>query len=452
MPERFAGLAPWLSGLLILILYVVIDRFGPAATHDSLYYLEGAGYWIQTGSFSNNYWGTVQPEVHYAPLFSAVLAFFAWLGGSTPLDVAQWLMPVLALLNLALLGWLLRLWQWSALHRASMLLIVGTAFPFFSMHWHIWSEPLYLSTILFAAIWLVKWQMGSKRSHLLLAAAVAGLSVLVRYAGLFMLPLFVLWIFTSQKDKRWTNSLLFSVVSLLPFLGWTARNKLVSQNLSSRSLFWDWAGVHELIRSVETVISWGNSALLAFALVIFCYRNKRNLLPASWILLLSGGIYVILVFLAKSAVDKQIPIDARMLSPLLLPMLLIFGREMLLWTAKQRALWMSIALAGGLLQGASFAMGAYREGWAFNNQQLFADGAPLAQMKAALPQGASLFANDVDAHYLAYLLGQPVIYLSIGDSVPAGGYFLRWQAALPEASTTQHCQEIVYQSVWYRPQ
>jgi len=450
VPERIIRFAPWLAGLLVVCAYVLIDRHGPAATHDSLYYLQGASYWLQTGTFSNNYWGTVQPEVHYAPLFSGVLALLAGVSGSTPLAVAHWLMPLLAGLNLALFGGILHFWRWSKLHIAGMLLIIGTAFPFFSMHWHIWSEPMYLSCILAAALLLLQWQKSGQTALLLLAASMAGFSVLVRYAGLFMLPLFVLAIYQARKSHLWRNIFVFSAVSLLPFALWTIRNKLLAQSLSSRSLFWDWAGVHEFLRAVETLISWGNLALLGLAVLFICFRRKRNLLPDSWIWLAGGSLYVILIFLAKSAVDKQIPIDARLLSPLLLPILLIFGREMMLWSAKQRTVWIAIALVGGLVQGASFAAGAYRDGWAFNDRRLLEEGTPLRQMQAVLPQEAPVFATDVDAHYLAYLLEREVNYLSRGEALPTGAYFLRWKAPLPETSTIEGSDILLDGLVWHR--
>lgn len=450
MLERIIQFAPWIAGILVVCAYVLIDRHGPAATHDSLYYLQGASYWLQTGTFSNNYWGTVQPEVHYAPLFSGVLALLSEIGGSTPLAVVKWLMPFFAALNLALFGGLLSFWRWSRLQMAGMLLLIGTAFPFFSMHWHIWSEPMYLSCILAAALLLMYWQKSGQTSLLLLAATVAGFSVLVRYAGLFMLPLFVLAVYNARKAHLWRNIFLFSIICLLPFAVWTIRNKLIAQSLSSRTLFWDWAGVHELLRAFETVISWGNLALLGLGLLFICFRQKRNLLPNSWIWLAGGSLYVVLIFLAKSAVDKQIPIDARLLSPLLLPMFFVLGREMIFWTAKQRTVWIAIALIGGLVQGASFAAGAYRDGWAFNDRRLFEEGTPLMQMQSVLPKEAVVFATDVDAHYLAYLLGREVNYLSRGEALPTGAYYLRWKAPLPERNTTEGSDILLDGLVWHR--
>lgn len=450
MPNRITRFAPWLAGLLVVCAYVLIDRHGPAATHDSLYYLEGASYWLQTGTFSNNYWGTVQPEVHYAPLFSAILALLAMMSKTTPLEVAQWLMPLLAGLNLALIGWLLSFWQWSRLQMAGMLLLIGTSFPFFSIHWHIWSEPLYLCSTLATAVVLMYWRKSGRTSLLLLAAGIAGLSVLVRYAGLFMLPMFVLAVFALNPLRQKRNILLFSGGALLPFAGWTLRNKLLAQSLSSRTLFWDWAGVHELIRAIETVISWGNLAILALAIVIYCISTKRKLESESWLWLAGGSIYVVLIFLAKSSVDNQIPIDTRMLSPLLLPILFVFGSEMMHWTAKKRVFWMALALAGGLVQGASFAAGAYRDGWAFNDRRLFATGTPLSKMQAVLPKEGLVFATDVDAHYLAYLLQREINYLSRGEALPEGAYFVCWKAPLPEANTVEGSETLVHESVWHR--
>lgn len=450
MFERLIRLAPWLAGILMVGTYAFIDRHGPAATHDSLYYLEGAHYWLKTGTFSNNYWGTVQPEVHYAPLFSGLLALLALITSTSPISVAQWLMPLLAGANLVLFGWLLRLWRWDHLQSACMILLCGMAFPFFSIHWHIWSEPLYLFSLLATGVVLMYWQNSGKTSLLLLAAAVAGLSVLVRYAGLFMLPMFVLAVFAKSPSRQWPNILLFSGVALLPFAGWTLRNKLMAQSLSSRTLFWDWAGVHELIRAVETVISWGNLAILALAIVIFCISTKRKLASESWLWLAGGSIYVVLIFLAKSSVDNQIPIDTRMLSPLLLPILFVFGSEMMHWTAKKRVFWMALALAGGLVQGASFAAGAYRDGWAFNDRRLFATGTPLSKMQAVLPKEGLVFATDVDAHYLAYLLQREINYLSRGEELPEGAYFVCWKAPLPEANTVEGSETLVHESVWHR--
>jgi len=443
-------LVPWVSSVFLALVYTFINRFGIAATHDSLYYLEGASYWLETGTFTNNYWGNVEPELHYAPLFSGLLALLAKLSNSTPLAVAQWLMPLLAAINLALCGWLLRMWRWPWLQVSLLILVLGTVHSFYSIHWHIWSEPLYFCLILFATIALLHWQQNKSNIWFFLATTAAGCSVLARYAGLFLLPFFVLLVFSSIRDGRWKYSLLFSFWSILPFLAWTVRNKLVSNTLSSRTIFWDWAGVHELMKAFETIVSWSGIAILGAVLVIKFWHQKRFLLLPSGIAFIGGSIYVVLLILAKSSVDPQIPIDARMLAPLLLPILLIFANEMSWWTPKQRQIWLTVALLASSTQAWFFAAGAYKHGWAFNDQRHFEIGKPLQQMRAILPQEAKLFATDVDAHYLSYLLRRPVLYLNKSDTLQQGAFYLRWMAAPPETRTTEGTEELINETVWYR--
>lgn len=450
MTETWRDRLPLALSFLIVLAYALIDRYGPAASHDSLYYLEGASYWLQTGTFSNMYWGSVLPEVHYAPLFSGILAALSFFSGMDPRSIADILLPFVAAWNLGLVDLILKRLKlpWHAI--CLLLLLLASTYAFFSIHWHIWSEPFYLSFLLIAALGIMQAVDSQKARWVLFAALMAGLSVLVRYAGLFMFPFLVLWLFFALKENRWRNSLLFSLVSLLPFVAWTIRNKISSGALHSRKYFWDWAGLGEFLRAFEVYFSWTGWVIILLVMILYVRVQKQSISPMIWIWLAGSIIYVVLLILAKSSIDAQIPIDARMLSPLLVPTVLITGSLMQQWPIKWRLPLLGLAFTASMVQAWPFAADAYHEGWSFHQRSLRAPGSPVYQIRAALPDSARLFATDVDGHYLAYMLNRPVTYHHFGDTLQPGGWYVRWQTEMPLETTTRDAIEVVPDLVWHR--
>ncbi|MBA4304351.1 MAG: hypothetical protein C0424_09025 [Sphingobacteriaceae bacterium] len=450
MPERWGQFVPFVLALGICLAFASIDRFGPAATHDSLYYLEGASYWLKTGTFSNMYWGSVLPEVHYAPLFSGLLALLAWLSGNSPVEITPILLPFLAFINLLMIALLAKKHGLSWFGSGLMVLVVAGSYAFFSIHWHIWSEPLYLSLLLLSALTMSLWIEKKRLWWLVVAGLAAGLSVLVRYAGLFMLPLLVLWLFFAVSTHRWRNSLLFSALALLPFALWTIRNKVMAGALHSRKYFWEWAGSDEFSQALEVSFSWTGLVIVAVTGLLFVVI-KRQKVPLLWAVWLGGSVlYVTLLVVAKSTIDNQIPLDARMLSPLLLPAVLLAAFLIKSLPPKWLISTLAIASIVSLLQIVPPARDVYTRGWSFNDQSLRDPQAPIGLIQAALPDSALVFATDVDGHYIAYMLNRPITYHHFGDTLKPGAWYVRWKTQRPLKATTRDAVTVVPDWVWYR--
>ncbi len=435
----------WLP-LVITCFFMVVDRFGPAVTHDSLFYMNGAESIRDLGRFSNEYYGALQHDTYYAPGLSALLAFLSFLSKLSVGIMAKSVMYLLLFTNLLLA---LRLCLAHGIDQKSTIgftAILGLSFPFFSIHLHIWSEPLFLTLLLVVALALKNWFDTNQRSWFLGAVVLLGLSVLVRFAGLFMLPYFGFFIL-QKRGFSWKWILPFSFFSLLPFVLWSLRNSLLAQELSSQTLFWNWVGGYAVLDAFKTVLFWSGLSFVVLALVISQLLQRKKLLLEIWPQLVGALVYVAFLLLAKSSVDRMIPLDSRLLSPLLVP---IISSIFILWNGMIKV-WLRVTLTVALLLSFVQLMRpiqeVYKHGWGLTDRRLLEVGIP-GQIKTSLPDTAVCYASGFDVHYFRYLLKREVKYLPINQPLPDSSYFLLWLAEPPNSRMLANAEERLPGLLW----
>jgi hypothetical protein len=435
----------WLP-LIITCFFVVVDRYGPAVTHDSLFYMNGAESIRDLGHFSNEYYGAMQHDTHYAPGLSALLASLSFLSKLSVGIMAKSVMYLLLFTNLLLV---LRLCLAHRIDQKSTIgftVIFGLSFPFLSIHLHIWSEPLYLTLLLVVALALKHWFDTNQCSWFFLAVVLLGLSVLVRFAGLFMLPYFGLLIL-QKRGFSWKWILPFSFFSLLPFVLWSLRNTLLTQELSSRTLFWNWSGGYAVLGAFTTVLFWSGLSFVVLALVVSQLMQRKKLLLQIWPQLVGALVYVAFLLLAKSSVDPMIPLDSRLLSPLLVPMI---SSIFILWDGMIKS-WMKVTFFVALLLSSVQLIRPiqelYQHGWGLNDRRLLEVGIP-GQIKTLLPNTAVCYASGFDVHYFRYLLKREVKYLPIDQTLPDSSYFLLWLAEPPNSRMLANAEERIPGLLW----
>jgi hypothetical protein len=122
------------------------------------------------------------PITHYPPLYSSLLAVTGILG-TNPLAGAVWLNVAVFSINIYFSGFLLfaALGSWQLALLGSLFTL--TAFPLVQAHTMAWSEAMFIMLELLSILLLLQYLEKPRRRILLLASAVAGLSVLCRYAG-----------------------------------------------------------------------------------------------------------------------------------------------------------------------------------------------------------------------------------------------------------------------------
>jgi hypothetical protein len=423
----------WLQALLAVFFaagLAAVDRYGPQVSFDSLYYANAAEYLIRGQGFSTLRWGFVDPDTHYAPLYALLLAGFSWLSTTSPLDLG-WLMYLNAALNIWLFARLGRHFSLSFWQQLLWPLLFALSLAFLQVHTSFWSEPLYLSFLLLAFDQLLRPQT---RRRVWLLAFITGMAVLVRFAGLFVLPFFAVWLWLKADGRQqarqhfWT----YIALSILPFLMWTARNKWVANQLSSRRLFWTFEPA-DFVLGIEEFMKWPAWVLLILAGILLqrlvAKKQVWRQLHWSW-MLIYPFIFILWLMLAKWLADPVIPFDGRMLSPVL-PFFGVYTYW--LWQEKALAKWSVPLLATAILLGgwasSHFLNQIYVQGFGYGRKEMRIDTGPAQVFLQQAEQGVQVYTTAEEQLMWSYWLKMPVQRFEYATALPDSFYLLRYPEA-----------------------
>jgi hypothetical protein len=285
------------------------------------------------------------PITHYPPLYSSLLALIGTLTAD-PLDGAIWLNVVAFSTNIYVAGFLLFavLGSWQLPLLGSLFTL--TAFPLVQAHTMAWSEAMFIMLELLSILLLLRYVEKPRRTSLLLAAAVAGLSLLCRYAGFALVASGILGILflgvRGQRDKL-IDAGVFAGIAVLPTALWAARNWLLGGAIFNRTVSFHPIGLEKIFDIPAVLAGWFSFWLLDYdarvilwlALVIigfvlpFSYLKKAKssdlrqtdtLLVFMMIVVVS---YLAMLSLSLTFLDAQIPVDSRTLSPIYVPSMIL---------------------------------------------------------------------------------------------------------------------------------
>jgi len=204
-----------------------------------------------------------------------------------------------------------------------------------------------------------------------------GLAAATRYVGVaLLLAGGILWLIQpgTIARLRLRNTAIFSLVGVLPLLSWVIRNLLVAGRPMSQAFGYYPISRGVLIEALNTIFLWfipgrfvhgkelywlGGSLLTLAILVGYALLRKRMgsthqiqvAIDQKPVLLLGLGMvfYIIIVVLSRLFVDGRIPMDERLLSPLL-----ILGLILLAWFFAQ--VWRQKNVIGYILIGVTCAI------------------------------------------------------------------------------------------------
>lgn len=307
------------------------------------------------------------PVTHYPPLYSILLAAAAVFGADV-LDAARWVHSVLFAASIALAAGLAVAAGASRALGACAATLAATAFPMVLVHSMAWSEPLGIALELATLTMLLAYLRAAWRPLLVGAAVTAGLGALCRYAALAFIAsglVVVLWNRGRPAQSRLADGALFFCIAATPVCFWLVRNLLLTGSPVNRTVAFHPAGFAEVVSSAVTVLGWfwplplfGEIARLVMALVItaalaavllYGRRNSaavaelaRDPSPARFVLVTAILSYLVLLFGAISFLDRQTPLDSRVLAPLY-PLLITLAvsapsqtGELLQWSRMKR--------------------------------------------------------------------------------------------------------------------
>ncbi len=318
-----------------VILYAT--RWGAAISDDTYFYIHAARDLLAGNGL------TLTP--HFPPGLSLALAA-AGLAGLDPLQAVRWLNALLFGLNSLLVGAIIL-----AMTGSTAFSIVGSLL-FFSadalIETHAWamSEPLFICLMLLG-FFALAYQRG--KGGAFLAGLFWGLAAATRYIGVAFLPVLAAFCLLradlpiQQRLRRAVGSV---ALGLLPLGLYMLRNQFLSGQLGGRVLAWHPMSLGLWRVALGTVLIWfipgrlvhGKEwlwlaglllAALAGAGAWFLRRRKTGLLSpgsdrAHLVFGLVGSIlaYLGVLVVSRSFLDDAIPMDDRLLSPVLVLLLL----------------------------------------------------------------------------------------------------------------------------------
>ncbi len=219
-----------------ILLFIVTASWGLGTNSDSANYIAGARN-ILTGHGYRNY-GSLSLITHWPPFFSFTLAVIGLLG-IDPLDGARILHSALYGVNILMIGLILRKLTGSLIAALFGAYFMLASMPMIEVHTRVCSEPWFIFFSFTAFYLLNQYLAGQSKKYLFSAAALTGLACLDRYVGVTVIGAGTLGLFLLSRKKlaaRVKESLLFLAISALPLGLWLLRNKLLANELMSKSV------------------------------------------------------------------------------------------------------------------------------------------------------------------------------------------------------------------------
>jgi hypothetical protein len=327
-----------LSGILV-ILYAT--RWGAALSDDSYFYIHAARDILSGNGF------TLTP--HFPPSLPLWLSAVGLLG-LDPLEAIRWTNALAFGMNIFLTGWLIRMISNSTVFSLVGALLFLASNTLIEAHAWAMSEPLYISLSLLGFGFFLKAIRNERYPTLILAGVVFGLAAATRYIGVSLLIAATLVLISLQtisdpklnNKRRFQYGIGFSLAAAAPLLAWVSRNQLLTGRPTTRLLAWHPIEGSQWLAGLNTILLWispgrlvhgkeiywlAAAGLLFFTWLFVNALRKRDHLghqilsllrsPGVLLLLLYVTSYLSLLVLARTLFDSRIPLDGRLLSPVL---------------------------------------------------------------------------------------------------------------------------------------
>jgi hypothetical protein len=428
VPQAAAAVA------IALLAWWVATPHGLGVSPDSTQYLSAAQNLADGRGLVVHWWARgVVPLTHFPPLVPIAIGTLV----SAGLELAR-AAQVLNGVALALTVWITFLMTQrstgSTFAPFCAALAVALSRDVLEVHAMVWSEPLY-TVLSMAALFLVIRLLTDERWWLLvLAAVIAGLTIVTRYVGIALVGTCVLalWLFAQGPlRRRLVRAAVFGGVAILPLVALFLRNLGRAGNVANRELAFHPVELRQLRSAASTVYHWltprtlnrwelpvllalGGGALLYSLVWVRTSREKevRHFPDATnvmRVLLLYVVAYFGFICLTITVADAQTDFGPRLLAPLI-PACVVIAADFLWVSARhpirRRA---TVVLLGvmslGLLTSLYDWIRPTRAGGLGYNSTAWRR-SHLAALVKRLPRDVDLYSNYPDA--LLYLTGREV--------------------------------------------
>lgn len=342
-----------------LVLYSTV--WGAALSDDSYYYISSARNLLAGSGFD------------LVPNFPPVLPLLLSLIGVfkvDPLTAIRWVNAGLFAVNVLLVARIVY-----SLTKSGVFSILGAGLMLISstlIMIHSWamSEALYITfTLMGFLLFSIGYEKETWQTPLF-TGLFFGLAAATRYIGIsLLLAGGILFITEAGRSNRHRirDLLVFSIMGVLPLLLWVIRNEIVVGQFTNRVFGWHLMTGNMWINMVNTVLLWfvpgrfvhGKELfwLTGLLLVIgiwlgirFLRKRSETAYPAKsgsqlgpiLLIILSMISYLVILIISRSFFDPLIPMDERLLSPIL-----VMGIILLVWMVSElweRKKWIELSI------------------------------------------------------------------------------------------------------------
>ncbi|HEX4085475.1 MAG TPA: hypothetical protein VHY22_11225 [Chthoniobacteraceae bacterium] len=435
-PSRSAS-GGWLALVILLALASLAGALLIYATPDGLLiysgdsvdYLEGARNLLAGHGYS----ASIPPEppvpvVHFPPLYSMVIAGFDALVHNV-YEAARWVSVAGfggSVLLLCALVWRVTERDLTAAVFAGLIFCFNPSL--LQLFGGAVSETLFIPLGIAGQAALLIYLDGERKRWLMIAALLLGLTVAARYSGAVWIatgPLTVLICGRGRFVARFGKACVFGLVSVIPGVAESIRNKIVSHTVAGRSLGLHPVSIHHVLDGLQTIGGWflpwrfarwpfgvavacGLVALMAWGLRKTWPQRPAGAFPF-WV---STAVFVVLyvahLVVAVSFLHYNTPIDDRLLAPVEASAIAVLGVSLGRRKGRAGLRWQEAVCAAVLI----FSLCRYPS--SLHKARLESGGyfgpvwrsSQLIQTLRRLPPDAVIYSNKPVAVYLA--LDRPV--------------------------------------------
>ena len=333
--RRYIFLLPFAAAGFLIVRYTTSGGMGlnPDSTDyialaESL--LKGNGFVYPSIPYTSS--ADFEPQSHFPPIYPLVLAAFG-LAGIHPYAAARLVALLLFPGNILLTGAILYRFTQSRILAALAAYFFLFAPDMIVIHTVAVPEPLFVFLTLFLVLFLALYLESEKIAFLVAASIACSGAILCRYAGIPWLPTGVALLLVDSRfprGQRIRSTGIFLTLVLLLTSIWFARNWMVAETMTNRSLSYHPITVPQLLEGLRTAgrwflpklqyLEWKGVAVLAVlaGAVVLVFRKELEDQGLKGLLKISSlyaGAYVIFLLISISFAAFGIPLDWRILSP-----------------------------------------------------------------------------------------------------------------------------------------
>ena len=326
-----------LTGAGIIIIFT--SRYGIGLSPDSVSYISAARH-ISEGTGFINYDGYY--FVLQAPLYPLLLAAFDKIFLIDPLISAGYLNAFFMGLTVYFSALFLRKKLDSSPLVVLAVLTIIIFFALLKLFLIALSEPLFILLIILYLYFFDFYAEKGNLLSLIIISVVSSLICLTRYAGVIIIPAglisIIIWGKSTYKEK-FGHSAIYLIITVIPSGFWIIRNYILTGTFTGQRALSSYTLTENIQFYFNTVLKWYMPVQLstvqlflytfiliavAFSGVVLIYKKRKELTitkqlgPMLLFILLYSGL--ILISSSTTAYDR---IDNRILSPIMIPMVML---------------------------------------------------------------------------------------------------------------------------------